>query len=236
MSDGPEFPGHQYDLYAENDDGPVSTKDQHASESILPLAHKRAFHDAFAALLENHEFLADGGTLAFGLAHAYSIGEDFKYLYGALKDSDAVVYRTLRALGFEPVLRMYYHEWKPDWVGDSLNGHAAVFDEIVDFSIWDWQERQDLFIPEFVRWNNGQFVRPEDLQSDEEFEYEENAEVVAWATPVTAFNRNESAFEIPNGRLAVTNVAAYGDLCLFARIGKAGERLSYPRVVRSRFV
>ncbi|KAI0275941.1 hypothetical protein BGY98DRAFT_747365 [Russula aff. rugulosa BPL654] len=159
----PVTSGHRvtltYDLYDENDDGPVSTK---PSESI-PLANERAFHDAFAALLENREFLADGGTLGFGLANAYSIGKDFKHVHGALRGSDAVVYRTLRALGFEPVLRMYYHEWEPDWVGESLNGHAAVFDEIVDFTDRRWEE--DVSIPDFVLSRHGQLARPEDLQT-----------------------------------------------------------------------
>ena len=226
----PVTSGHRvtltYDLYAENDDGPVSTEDQHASESISPLANERAFHDAFAALLENREFLADGGTLGFGLANGYSIGKKFKHVYGSLKGSDAVMYRTLRALGFEPMLRMYYHEWEPDSAGESLDGHAAVFDEIPDFSAWGWQE--DVFIPDFVHSNDGQIVHPEDLEKDAEFEYMEGEEVV-WVTPVTTFNRKESAFGSPNDRFAQTNVA-YGDLCLFVRIGKAGERLSYPRV------
>jgi len=228
-----------YDLYAENDGEPVSTKDQQASESIPPLASERPFHDDFAALLESREFLADGGTLGFGLANGYSIGESFEHVYRALKGSDAVVYRTLRALGFEPVLRMYYHEWKEHRVGESLKGHAAIFNKIVDFSEWEWQD--DIYIPDFVRSQGGQFVRLEDLQmndSDHDIVQEgEVVEVVVWVTLVTTFNRKESAFGSPMAwrpwkRFGVTNVA-YGDLCLFVRIGKAGERLSYPRVARS---
>lgn len=53
--------------------------------------------------------------------------------------------------------------------------------------------------------------------------------MVVWVTPVTTYNRKESAFRSRNERFADTNVA-YGDLCLFVRIGKAGERLSYLRV------
>ncbi|KAN0105590.1 hypothetical protein V8E52_010884 [Russula decolorans] len=222
----PVTSGHRvkltYDLYAENDD-------QQASESIPPLANERAFHDAFAALLDSREFLAEGVTLAFGLANAYSIRKDLTHVYGALKGSDTVVYRTLRVLGFEPVLRMYYHEWEPNWVGESLDGHAAVFDKIVDFSDWRWEE--DVFIPDFVHSRDGQIVRPEELQKDEDFRYLEG-EVVVWATPVTTFNRKESAFGSPNVTITETNVA-YGDLCLFVRIGKAGERLSYRWVARS---
>ena len=234
----PVTSGHRvtltYDLYAENDGGAVSTNGQQASESVLPLMHKRAFHDAFTELLENQEFLADdGGTLAFGLAHAYSIEKDFKYLYGALKGSDAIVYWTLRELGFEPVLRMYYNEWKPYWAGESLNGHAAVFDKIVDFSAACYRQSDDIFMPDVVEWLGGQLARSEDLQTEQEYRYEEDAEVVAWVTPVTTFNRKESAFGSPDVKFAETNVA-YGDLCLFARIGRAGERLSYSRVAQSK--
>jgi hypothetical protein len=55
---------------------------------------------------------------------------------------------------------------------------------------------------------------------------------VVWVTPWTTFNRKESIFASLRGRFADTNVA-YGDLSLFVRIGKAGERLSYPRITRS---
>lgn len=113
----PVTSGHRvtltYDLYAENDD-------QQASEFIPPLANERAFHDDFATLLDGQEFLAEGGTLAFGLANAYSVKKNLNYVYGALKGGDAVAYRTLRGLGFEPVLRIYYHEWESTSAGESL--------------------------------------------------------------------------------------------------------------------
>jgi len=223
-----------YGLYAEDDasDRPIPTEEQQVSESISLLANQPAFHDAFAALLENREFLAEGGMLAFGLMHNYSIRNDFNPVYGALKGSDAAVYRTLRALGFDPVLRMYYHEWEPDSVSKTLYGHAAVFDKVVDFSDWRWQEQPEYIdVAEFVTWTHGRFVRRDDLQEDEEFDPFEGDEEVVWVTPVTTFNRKESVFSSPNERFTLTNVA-YGDLCLFVGIGKAGERLSYPKVAQ----
>ena len=51
----PVTSGHRvtltYDLYTDDDDGPVSTKDQQASQSTPP-PNQRAFRDAFAVLLE----------------------------------------------------------------------------------------------------------------------------------------------------------------------------------------
>jgi hypothetical protein len=44
--------------------------------------------------------MAEGGTLAFGLRHVYN----------SLKGSDAVVYQSVRALGFEPVFYVYYDD------------------------------------------------------------------------------------------------------------------------------
>ena len=77
------------------------------------------------------------------------------------------MYRTLRELGFEPMLRMYYHEWEPYWVTESLNGHAVVVDRIVDFSQWRWGEPDELSIPEVVPDMGGQLMHTEDLRTEE---------------------------------------------------------------------
>lgn len=72
---------------------------------------------------------------------------------------------------------MYYHEWEPDWVGESLNGHAVVVDRIVDFSQMRW--RDEVFIPEVLPDMGGQLMRPEDLWTEETYGYENDAGVVA---------------------------------------------------------
>ena len=53
-------------------------------------------------------------------------------------------------------------------------------------------------------------------------------ETVEWVTPPETLNRKGSAFATYE-RVPALNVA-YGDVCLVVRIGKAGERLAYPRV------
>jgi hypothetical protein len=58
------------------------------------------FREVFAALLENPEFMAEGGTLAFGLRHVYPIKDDLNHVYKILKGSDAVVYQRVLALGY----------------------------------------------------------------------------------------------------------------------------------------
>ena len=234
----PVTSGHRvtltYDIYAENDDGPVSAKDQQASESVHPLANERAFRDTFATLLENGEFLADGGTLGFGLSHAYSFKVKLDNVYGALKGSDAVVYRTLLALGFEPILRIYYHEWVPDWVAESLNGCDVVYDKVQYFSDWDGWDINSESIPELVERTGGHLSHPDNLEMEDGSGCE-NAEVVAWVTPMTKYNRKEGTFATTietDNREPMTNSVS-GDLCLSVGIGKYGDRLSYPRIVRS---
>ena len=113
------------------------------------------------------------------------IGKDFKYVHDALEGSDAVVYRTLRALGFEPMLRMCYQEWKLDYAAESLNGHAVIFENIGNLSGWNREEL--VLIPRLVRWKDEKIFLPEDSQTDEDFPFD-GAEVAVWVTPVTTFN------------------------------------------------
>jgi hypothetical protein len=112
----PVTSGHRitltYDLYSD-DSGPVSANDA-VPEHLTPprLANEEEFRGAFKTLLENPEFLADGGTLAFGLRHVYPIkNNNLKRVYRVLKGSDADVYQSIRALGYELVLYAYY--WPP---------------------------------------------------------------------------------------------------------------------------
>ena len=230
----PVMSGHRvtltYNLYF--DSGPGFSKDP-ASEhlSLPPTVNENAFRESFQGLLENPEFLANGGTLAFGLRHVYpilerinSIDDDdcknptpLEPIYGALKGSDAVVYQTARALGFQPMLYMYY-EWEtPDGI---LEG--AVVAKVIDFNNkMRWSSMVD--ITHVVQEKGGIVVRQDHWETDGVYK---NPERVEWVTPVTAFNRKESAWAT-YGNEPMLEVA-YADLCLFVRIGKVGERLVYP--------
>ncbi len=104
-----------YNLYFDDGDGPVSENDAVSKHLIPPqLPNRGEFSEAFKALLENPEFMADGGTLAFGLRHIYPIDNSLKHVYNVLKGSDAAVYRSMRALGFDPVLYVYYEDEDED--------------------------------------------------------------------------------------------------------------------------
>ena len=234
----PVMSGHRvtltYNLYFDNGGSSKDSASEHLS--LPPTVNENAFRESFQGLLENPEFLAYGGTLAFGLRHVYPIDErinpidddegegkenptPLEPVYGALKGSDAVVYQTVRALGFQPMLYMYYQWETPSGI---LEG--AVIDKVIDFNnTAQWSSVMD--ITRIVREKGGIVVCREDWEADEEHGYD-NPERVEWVTPVTTFNRKKGAWATYGNEpmLAV----AYADLCLFVRIGKAGERLVYP--------
>ena len=214
-----------YNLYF-GDGGDLSSKEpvsEHLSHP--PAVNKNAFCGAFQRLLENPEFLPYGGTLAFGLRHVYPIKLDHpspvEHIYGALKGSDAVVYQTFRALGFQPVLYNYY-----EWTTPNNFLEAAVIDKWIDFDR-SYPRNETADITRFVRDEGGIVVYQEGWGIDPKVGYE-NPEKVDWVTPVTTFNRVKDEYAMYRNKPSVG--VTYSDVCLFVRIGKAGERLVYPTV------
>ena len=189
-----------YNLYFD-DEGPISANSP-VSEHLTP-PNKGVFQEAFAALLENPEFLADGGTLAFGLRHVYPIEDSLEHVYSILKGSDAVVYQGVCAFGYEPVLYVYYEKgWH----------EGVIIDSVVDFDCFCYEEQDTVDIVERA---GGILVGGENEQME-------------WVTPMTTFNRQEDVYPSYGNEPSLT--WAYGDVCLVVRIGKAGERLEYPTV------
>jgi 2OG-Fe(II) oxygenase superfamily len=222
----PVTSGHRvtltYNLYFD-DDGPVSANDAVSMHLAPPLVNEGAFREAFAALLENPEFLAEGGTLAFGLRHVYPIQDstDLKHVYNILKGSDAVVYWSVRANGFEPVLYMYYENDRFD------PAEGVLVDEVVNFTGFCDPENRDVI--DFLHEEGGAIVTRDREYFREEYMREslyETAEEVEWVTPMTTINQKEDAY-ISYGNEAALN-CVYGEICLVVRIGKAGDRLAYP--------
>jgi hypothetical protein len=221
----PVISGHRvtltYNLYFE-DDGDDSASNAVSEPPSLP--NKDEFREAFTTLLENPEFLADGGTLAFGLMHVYPIKKYLKHVYKILKGSDAVVYQSLQALGYEPTLYVYYD--------DECEG--ALVDHVISFP-YDQSEEDIVGIAYmnggFYVTNNGSVPMEGD---DDRFGRPEQLD---WVTPVAGFNRKKDVFLHYGNDASLSWV--YWAVCLVARIGKAGERLNYQTVaaldrVRSR--
>ena len=220
----PVISGHRitltYNLYFE-DDGDDSACNVISEPPSLP--NKDAFREAFTTLLENPEFLADGGTLAFGLMHVYPIKKDLKHVHKVLKGSDAVVFQSLQALGYEPTLYVYYDD----------DDEGAIVDQVINFP--DEESEEDVV---GIAYMNGGFpVTNENSVGMESSDRYGKPEQLDWVTPVTSFNCKKDAFVHYGNEASLKWV--YGDVCLVVRIGKAGERLNYQTVaaldgVRSR--
>jgi hypothetical protein len=208
----PVISGHRvtltYNLYF--DDGPVPGKGM----PHLQPENEGAFHEVFKGLLEDPEFLPDGGTLGFGLRHVYPIEKKLKQVHNVLKGSDAVVYQSVRALGYEPMLYLYYRDEYDD------EGHEGVIiDKLAKWPREGGDTRDSILLQE-----GGLSVS----DSSPDQSSREDREQVEWVTPVTEFNRQKSAF-LYYGNSSSLNWA-YGDVCLIVRIGAAEDRLGYTTI------
>ena len=216
-----------YNLFFDDDDGPVPRKDA-VSELLNPPKppNQGGFLEAFNALLENPEFMADGGTLAFGLRRAYPVEYGLKPICNVLRGSDMVVYQCARALGFEPVLHMYFDE-------DFSLHEGMIIDKAIDFYMFlDLEEEES--VHKYIRDEGGILVRQDGgkiLYDDpyNDFDDPEIPEPMEWATPRTTYNRKEGIYATLD-KLRMHSI--YGDACMIVRIGKAGDRLAYPTVAQ----
>lgn len=135
-----------------------------------------------------------------------------------------MVYQSVRALGFQPVLYLYYETMPTYSISIS---QVALIDKVLDFSSVYYGAVAN--IVKIVRDNGGIVVdqeRWENYADDDEIP----EETVEWVTPVATFNRKESAFATLENDLEPMLEVACGDVCLVVRIGKAGKRLAYSRV------
>ncbi len=210
-----------YNLYFDDGGGPVSENDA-VSEHLIPpqLPNREGFSEAFEALLENPEFMADGGTLAFGLRNVYPIDKSLKHVYNVLKGSDVVVYQGMRALGFDPVLYVYY---KPEY-SDPLAPQGAMVDKVVEFQRTYFEEEETVL--SVVQEEGGIPVLQHGVELNAYELKGSDPELVEWVIPLTKHNRQEGVFAT-HGDEPRLNLA-YGDVCMVVRIGKAGDRLAYP--------
>jgi hypothetical protein len=197
-----------YNLFFDNDGRPVSGKDA-ISEHFTPPKppNQDRFREAFKALLGNPEFMAEGGTLAFGLRHVYPIECNLKPIYDVLKGGDTVVYQCVRALGFEPILHMYYGNQ-----GFGRHEHEGmIIDDVVYFDDYE-RDIDEETLRDVLQREGGIHVRQDGGEILHYDYYLKNPEPIEWATPMTTYNCGEN------------NEQA----CMIVRIGKAGDRLAYP--------
>jgi len=220
-----------YNLYFDDACGPVSGKNT-VSETVSKIhippkpPNQDGFREAFKALIENPEFMAEGGTLAFGLRHGYPAADDYlESIYDVMKGSDAVVYQSVRALGFEPTLYMFYGDKRV------FNGHEGmIVDNIITvYSVLFTDEEKAIqkVIREeggiYVRQDGGYICHDDPLRSGYDRDHLKYPEPIEWVTPTTNYNRSGVRFLMDE---------PVEGACMIVRIGKAGDRLEYPKVAQ----
>jgi hypothetical protein len=227
----PVISGHRmtltYNLYFDDNGGTVPSLKVAASghPPLPPLLNENVFCETFQALLENPGFLPAGGTLAFGMRHVYLIPQGkgnptpLEPIYGALKGSDAAVYETARALGLQPVLYMYHESERYH-----RNISGAVIDKVVDWSEQGLNQDSDT-ISVLVDEGGIGVYEGEDAGRHGGIYDSGKLERVEWVTLVTKFNCHQSVLGLYGNQPSLE--MAYVDLCMFVRIGNAGERLLY---------
>jgi len=139
--------------------------------------------------LKSSEFLPDGGTLGFGLAHLYPVTFETKLqeMTSYLKGEDAHVYRAFRELQLQPSLRMIYDDDR-DGPDQGIMLDKIVRDPSYDYEVESyWNALTGLGGVSVNKTEDAMFDRPH--WTDEEEDEEEEREFITWISPFNGRNR-----------------------------------------------
>ncbi|TFY76121.1 hypothetical protein EWM64_g7892 [Hericium alpestre] len=175
--------------------------------SIVP-PNETTFRDAFKALLENPEFLPNGGTLVFGLRHVYPIKKTISHIPKLLKGSDAFVWRVSNELSLDTKLYLQYTN-KRRWHGTT---------RILVPKVPDVKEVNEDFgglARELQKHYRGILIMGAGyaVRLDEQVNY---------VTKLTKLSRVKAEYMAYGNESELE--CAYGDICIVVRVGKPGSR------------
>ena len=175
-------------------------------------------------LLRSPEFLPNGGTLGFGLAHLYPVtpDTDLQEMTSRLKGEDWHVYQACRELQLRPLLRMIYDDEK------SGSEYGIMMDRIAKSPSYD--PEQSSYEGALVEDLGGISVNKTEgaafglaRNSAWIHNYDMGGEVITWVSP---FNERN---QVPNISMAYGNEYTAGYIycspCLIVRIADASDRV-----------
>ncbi|TFY81325.1 hypothetical protein EWM64_g2684 [Hericium alpestre] len=175
--------------------------------SIVP-PNETTFRDAFKALLENPEFLPNGGILVFGLRHVYPIKKTISHIPKLLKGSDAFVWRVSNELSLDTKLYLQYTN-KRRWHGTTRILVPKVPDvKEVNEDFGGLARELQKHYRGIVIMGAGYAVR-----LDEQMNY---------VTKLTKLSRVKAEYMAYGNESELE--CAYGDICIVVRVGKPGLR------------
>ena len=184
------------------------------------------------ALLNNQNFLPDGGLLGIGLSYQYPINKDTNLdkLCESLKGTDAAIKRACDSLSLKVSCKMVYHS-------KEMTGVACLLDGFADPGEDDEVDEDSEDIAFFLRREfGGLVVFDSDVTSlegvEEEYELEgyEKSELygvkpILWLRPLAKRNKFETAY-LRYGNQATLDYV-YGDFCLAIEVEPSKDRKTY---------
>jgi len=183
-------------------------------------------------LLRSPEFLPDGGTLGFGLAHQYPVTfkTELKDLIGYLKSEDAHVYRACKELQLQPSLRMVYDDDECDWDWTRIHTRprGIMLERIVEQPDYDYKNTNYReFLIEWlggvpINLNNSTVASDADWVQ-EGYEMPKRSAQITWVAPFKEGIRLKDVATAYGNQYAMDFV--YCSPCLIVPIDPASDRV-----------
>jgi hypothetical protein len=173
------------------------------------------FKNALSALLDDEEFMPEGGNLGFGLQHQYPLSRrgSLDSLYDCLKSNDAVIYRACNNLSLDTALMLLYE-------GEDDEDHDVMVDDIVNMEgdiQQEYRHETDLL------WCEGDYGGQPVVAADSPGKRDRVGDTeIYWITEPTGYSRLETPFVAYGNEASLAFM--YGDLFLIVTVGPFGER------------